>query len=87
MPRRQRPALKKARERAGLSQAELAQRIGITRNYVVLVEVGRRNPHLGIMERWATALGHKASFDLFRLEPSDDGAGRTQTKADIPGVA
>jgi hypothetical protein len=39
------------------------------------------------MERWATALGHKASFDLFRLEPSDDGAGRTQTKADIPGVA
>jgi transcriptional regulator with XRE-family HTH domain len=83
IPRR-RPALKKARERAGLSQRQLAERIGISRAFVIAVEVGRRNPKLGIMERWAKALGRKASFDLFSLE-SDDDAG--PTKADISEVA
>jgi transcriptional regulator with XRE-family HTH domain len=82
---RRRSALKSARERAGLSQRALAEKIGISRAFVIAVEVGRRNPNLGTMERWAKAIGRKASFDLFSLEAGDDDKG--QPKADYPEVA
>jgi transcriptional regulator with XRE-family HTH domain len=86
MTPRRRPALKKARERAGLKQRELAERIGISRAFVIAVEVGRRKPSFDLMERWAKALGRKPSFDLFSLEAGEDG-GAGSTKADISEVA
>lgn len=45
--------LRKAREDAGLSQAELADRIGISRNTVGNAEIGDRTPLLVTLRAWA----------------------------------
>lgn len=45
--------LRKAREDAGLSQAELADRIGISRNTVGNAELGDRTPLLVTLRAWA----------------------------------
>ena len=55
-----------ARERLGLTRAELAEKIGLTRHYVFVVETGARNPSLDVMTRWADALGPRVTLDLFR---------------------
>jgi len=49
--------LREHREAAGLSQETLADRAGVHRTYVGLVERGRRNPTLEVSLRLATALG------------------------------
>ena len=61
-----RARLKDARLRAGLTQAELARRIGISRHFVLEVENGHRDPGYATMEKWLRALGANASLDLFR---------------------
>lgn len=52
-------ALKWAREHeAGISQAELAQRAGLSKSYVAMLETGRRpNPSRTTVEALADALG------------------------------
>jgi DNA-binding XRE family transcriptional regulator len=49
--------LRAARERLGLTQPELARRLGLTRLYVQAVEVGRRGASYATMVRWARELG------------------------------
>jgi HTH-type transcriptional regulator/antitoxin HipB len=39
-------ALRQARRRSGLTQEALAERVGVTRQWVVAVEAGRANPQL-----------------------------------------
>lgn len=46
-----------ARNRAGISQAELARRIGKPRSQVCDWESGRRNPKLDALQKIAVALG------------------------------
>ena len=46
--------LREARLRAGLSQAELAERMGVDRAYVSGLELGQRNPT--IVTLWHTAM-------------------------------
>lgn len=48
--------IKKLRVEAGLSQERLAQRIGITRQTVNLIEAGRYNPCLRICQNLAREL-------------------------------
>lgn len=48
--------LRERREAAKLSQEELAHRAGLTRNYVGLLERGRRNPTLNSMASLAEAM-------------------------------
>jgi transcriptional regulator with XRE-family HTH domain len=48
--------IRKMRERAGISQEELAMRIGIGRISVVNVEAGRQRVLLADVERYAWAL-------------------------------
>jgi len=49
--------IKKLRERRGLSQAALAARANITREYVNKLEAGRYDPTVGVLQRLAKALG------------------------------
>jgi len=49
--------LRRARETAGISQEELAQRCEIHRTEVSLLERGGREPRLGTMVKLAVALG------------------------------
>lgn len=50
------PAFRELRERAELSQEELAFRAGLDRTYVSGIERGRRNPSLKSMQRIAAEL-------------------------------
>ena len=49
--------LQSARKAAGLSKAELARRVGITRRILIEVEAGRQNLTLETVERLAQAVG------------------------------
>ncbi len=49
--------LRRARQTAGISQEELAERCEIHRTEVSLLERGGREPRLGTMVKLATALG------------------------------
>jgi DNA-binding XRE family transcriptional regulator len=64
-----RPRLRVARERAGLTQAQLAQRAGVTRQLVGAIEAGRHSPAVDAALRIAAAL--EASVEeLFRDRPA-----------------
>lgn len=60
-----------ARSRAGLSQAEVAQRMGTTQSAVARLEGGRAKPTLLTVERYAKATGSRA---VVRLVPDMDAA-------------
>ena len=49
--------LKHIRQQKGLTQRELAARVGITQPYIVMLETGTRtNPSLQLLQRLAKAL-------------------------------
>jgi DNA-binding XRE family transcriptional regulator len=60
-----RRALIQAREKLGMTRVELAAELGIDRTVIYKVEVGIQDTTVGLMRRWADALGG-ASFDLFK---------------------
>ncbi len=53
-----------ARARAGLSQAEVAQRMGTTQSVVARLESGKRPPSLRSVQRYAQAVGAQAVVRL-----------------------
>ncbi|MBU2845067.1 helix-turn-helix transcriptional regulator [Acidithiobacillus ferriphilus] len=55
-----------ARTRAGLSQAELAQRMGTTQSAIARLESGKTPPSMRTIARIAAATGTRA---VLRLEP------------------
>jgi HTH-type transcriptional regulator / antitoxin HipB len=57
-------ALRWARKRAGLSQAELARRAGLSQPAVARLEDPDHNPTLDTLERVAAALGTRLVVDL-----------------------
>jgi putative transcriptional regulator len=56
-PRRMGMRIRAARAVKGLSQAELAKRARVTREYVNKLEAGRYDPTVGVLTRLAKALG------------------------------
>lgn len=56
-----------ARNRTGLSQAEVARRMGTTQSAVARLESGQRLPAMGSLKRYAIAIGHRLDV---RLVPS-----------------
>ena len=57
-PRRLATVIKEQRQRANLTQEELAKRAKVARSYVALIESGRKkNPSLDIIKKLARALG------------------------------
>lgn len=55
-----------ARMRAGLTQGQIAQRMGTTQSVIARLEGGKRTPSMNTVQRYAQATGCKA---VFRLEP------------------
>jgi len=53
-----------ARTRAGLSQAEVAERMGTSQSAVARLESGRSLPSLRTLERYASATGSRAVVKL-----------------------
>jgi transcriptional regulator with XRE-family HTH domain len=49
--------LKETRTKRGMSQAALAARARITREYVNKLEAGKYDPTVGVLQRLAKALG------------------------------
>lgn len=64
-------AVRETRRRAGLTQATLAERLGVSPPYVANVEAGRENVTLGQMANIAAALGAglEIGFPLPSREP------------------
>lgn len=62
-------ALREARRAVGMTQAELAGRLGTSAPYVSLIETGHGNPTIGQLSAVATALGVEMDVQ-FRL-PAD----------------
>jgi len=50
-------AVREARTTVGISQEELADRSGLHRTYISLLERGQRNPSLAVIEEISHALG------------------------------
>lgn len=53
-----------ARARAGLSQGEVAQRMGTTQSVVARLESGKRPPSMRTVERFAQAVGGHLVFHI-----------------------
>jgi ribosome-binding protein aMBF1 (putative translation factor) len=56
-----------ARVRAGLSQIEVAERMGTTQSVIARLESGRRPPSMRTVERFARAVGGRL---IVRIEPT-----------------
>lgn len=53
-----------ARNRAGLSQAEVARRMGTTQSSIARLESGQRLPAMSSLQRYASAIGHRLEVRL-----------------------
>ncbi|GEM_PF-2008382 len=56
--------LARAREEAGLTQAEVAKRMGVPRSAVERLELGGGDPHFSTIERYVSALGKKIEWQI-----------------------
>jgi ribosome-binding protein aMBF1 (putative translation factor) len=57
-------ALIKAREKAGMTQAQVAKRMGTTQSVVARIEAAQNTPNLKTLERYAKAVGRRIEFKL-----------------------
>ncbi len=57
------------RVRLGLTQTEVAARMGTSQSAVARLEAGDADIRLSTLERYATALGMELRFDLKRGKP------------------
>jgi transcriptional regulator with XRE-family HTH domain len=65
-------ALRIARAIAGLQQKELAELAGIDPSHISLIEIGKRNPSVDMVEKLAKALQiPEHLFTLLAAEPED----------------
>ena len=63
-----------ARGRAGLTQADVAARMGTTQSVVARIESGRNPPNLKTLEKYARAVGMRVSVRLLPGERSPSAA-------------
>jgi transcriptional regulator with XRE-family HTH domain len=63
--------LKKNRRKNSLSQAKLAEKAGISTQYIAMIELSRQFPTPEVLERIATALGIEA-YELFSVPSSPE---------------
>jgi transcriptional regulator with XRE-family HTH domain len=63
--------LKDHRKRLGITQSELAEKAGLSTNYIGMIEVARNFPTADVLERLASALGIKSN-ELFSVSDSPE---------------
>lgn len=70
----------KARAAAGMSQAEIAERMGTTQSAVARLESGRgkHSPSLATLSKYARALGYRVDLRLVKEKKNAEAQGRTQ---------
>lgn len=61
--------LARLRESQGLSQRDVAERLGVGQSAISRIESGRRDPHLSTLRRYALALGARVEHRVSRFEP------------------
>lgn len=61
-------AMVEARHAAGLTQQEVAARMGTTQSVVARLENAHHMPSLDLVTRYASALGRRVEFDLVAAE-------------------
>ena len=66
----------KARASSGLTQDELANRMGTTRTAIARLESGRQMPSTRTLERFAEATGHRLRITFERVGRARKGTGR-----------
>jgi ribosome-binding protein aMBF1 (putative translation factor) len=54
----------RAREAAGLTQTELARRMGTTQSAIAAIEAGARTPTVDLLERLARACGRRLTITI-----------------------
>ena len=69
----------KARAAAGVSQAEIAERMGTTQSAVARLESGRgkHSPSLATLRKYARALGYRVDLRLVKVKENAEAQGRT----------
>jgi putative transcriptional regulator len=60
--------ISKFRHELGLTQEELAAKVGVARQTIIALEQGRYNPSLGLAHAITKALRKKSIEDVFILE-------------------
>jgi transcriptional regulator with XRE-family HTH domain len=63
--------LRRAREEAGLTQEELAERAGIHRTYVSLLERDKKSPTIAVLFRLCRAVGVQPTTFIARVEAAE----------------
>jgi len=63
--------LKENRRKNGISQAKLAEKAGISTQYIAMIELSRQFPTPEVLERIAAAFGIE-SHELFAVPPSPE---------------
>jgi len=63
--------LKENRRKRGVTQSKLAERAGVSTQYVAMIELSRQFPKPEVLERLAAALGIEA-HELFAVPPSPE---------------
>ena len=68
----------KARAAAGMSQAEIAERMGTTQSAVARLESGRgkHSPSLATLRKYARALGYRVDLRLVKEKEKAEARGR-----------
>ncbi|HEX9645004.1 MAG TPA: helix-turn-helix transcriptional regulator [Acidimicrobiia bacterium] len=64
--------LRTARDRAGLSQADVAKQAGVTQQAISAYETGRREPTLPTLQRLLAAAGFELRLHLAPLDHHDE---------------
>jgi len=77
----------KARAAAGLTQADVAARIGTTQYAVASMEsaVGNHSPSIATLQRYAVALGYKLQVRLIKAQGLTARSTRVRTKSSHTG--
>lgn len=77
----------KARAEAGLTQAELAERIGTTQSAVARMEtaIGKHSPSIATLKRYASALGYRLQLRLVKEQGLTTRSTRTREKPSRAG--
>jgi transcriptional regulator with XRE-family HTH domain len=65
--------LKEYRRKCGVSQAKLAEKAGISTQYIAMIELSRQFPTPEMLDRIAAALDTEA-YQLFAVPPSPEAA-------------